>query len=171
MSPAFHRALARTLAFEGGTADSPIDRGGFTHRGITQHTYDAWRTRHGLPRRGVVFIEDDELDLIAYEEYWLPCQCDEYSEPLAAVVFDMAFNSGPGDAIRALQVAMHVHADGVLGPVTLAAARTADSRAPLRVLKARIGHLQEVIADDPVQVGNLEGWGGRLLDLAWSRGE
>lgn len=164
---AFERALQQTLGFEGGTSDSAIDRGGFTHRGITQNLYDRWRDAKKLARRGVVFIEDDEVRDIAREWFWTPCRCDALPDPLAVAVFDMAFNSGQSDAIRALQTALGVKADGVIGIVTVAAAQSADGEAVLRFLKARMAHIQEVIADDPPQVGNLEGWGNRLLDQAW----
>lgn len=158
-----------TLGFEGGTADSAIDRGGFTHRGVTQALYDRWRRAHDQPRQGVVFITDDEIQAIAREWFWKPCACDALPDALAIVVFDMAFNSGPSDAIRALQTAVGAKQDGLIGHDTLAKVAGADANAPLRFLKARGAHIQETIADDPPQVGNLEGWINRLLDQAWSR--
>lgn len=168
----FDLALKRTLGFEGGTSNSAIDRGGFTHRGITQKLYDWWRKKHGLALRGVVFVEDAEIVAIAEEVFWTPCRCGEIPPALALVTFDMAFNSGPSDAIVALQAAVGAHQDGDFGPQTLAAvhARGADPDVVLRFLMARGAHIQETIADDPPQLGNLEGWTNRLLtqlDQAW----
>lgn len=168
MSPGFERALAQTLGFEGGTADSAIDRGGFTHRGFTQKLYDKWRSSHGIPKQSVVFIADAEIMAIAKEYFWDPCRCDDLPAALAIAVFDMAFNSGEGDAIEALQTAVGAHVDGRIGPKTIAAAQRSDPLALLRFLKARAAHIQEVIADDPPQLGNLEGWTNRLLDQAWN---
>lgn len=163
----FDRALALTLGFEGGTSNSAIDRGGFTHHGFTQSLYNRYRRKHGLPAQGVVFISTAEEIAIAKEYFWEPCRCDELPPPLAIAVFDMAFNSGEGDAIVALQKAVGAHVDGEIGPKTIDAAKSADSDALLRFLKARGAHLQDTIADDPPQVGNLEGWINRLLDQAW----
>jgi lysozyme family protein len=164
----FDRALERTLGFEGGTSDSAIDRGGFTFRGITQGLYDRWRRRKGLTPNGVAFITDSEIRAIAREEFWDPCRCSDLPDRVAGVVFDFAFNSGPSDAIEALQRGLAVKVDGVVGEKTIAAARAAGDRAALLTLKGRMAHIQEVIADDPPQLGNLEGWGNRMLDLAWA---
>lgn len=165
MTP-FDEALERTLAFEGGTSDSPIDRGGFTHRGITQTLYDRWRAKHKLPRQGVVFVTDSEIMAIAREEFWDPCHCSDLPGPLAIVVFDMAFNSGPKNAVHALQKALGVKVDGDVGEKTIRAA-FATQGAVLRFLEQRMAFIQELIADDPPQLGNLEGWGIRLLRQAW----
>lgn len=167
---AFDIALERTLGFEGGTSDSPIDRGGFTHRGITQGLYDRWRRKHGLKLQGVIFITDDEIRAVATDFFWNPCRCDELPDVLAVAVFDMAFNSGESDAIEALQKACGAHVDGEIGPQTIAAAHRADSDALLRFLMARGAHIQDTIADDPPQLGNLEGWINRLLTQAWNGG-
>lgn len=168
MTTPFDRALERTLGFEGGTADSPIDRGGFTHRGVTQRLYDAWRRKHKLPPNGVVFITDSELRQLYREEFWDLCRCSDLPDRVAGVLFDMAVNSGPRNAVQALQSGLGVRADGVVGDKTIAAARAAGDRAALLLLKARMAFIQELIADDPPQLGNLEGWGNRMLDLAWA---
>lgn len=169
MNAPLERALLQLDRFEGGTSDSPIDRGGFTHRGITQKLYDRWRVSHGMPKRPVVLIDDGERRALLVEYFWAPCRCDELPADLAIAVFDMAVNSGQGDAIRCLQVAVGARQDGAIGPETIAAAHRAAPVAALRFLKARGAHIQEVIADDPPQLGNLEGWINRLLDQAWRR--
>lgn len=166
MTP-FDVAIERTLGFEGGTSNSAIDRGGFTHRGITQGLYDRWRRMKGLRSQPVVLIDDAEIRELALEWFWKPCQCDEMRPELALAVFDMAFNSGQDDAIRALQIAVGAKPDGKVGPKTIAAAKASDSMALLRFLKARGAHIQDTIGDDPAQLGNLEGWINRLLDQAW----
>jgi hypothetical protein len=125
-SAAFERALRQLDEFEGGTADSAIDRGGFTHRGITQRLYDRWRASHGQPKQAVVFVTDAEREALCFEYFWSPCRCPELPAELAIAVFDMAFNSGQEDAIRALQTAVGARVDGKLGPETIAAAHRAD---------------------------------------------
>ena len=66
----FERALEFTLRWEGGKVDDPHDHGGRTNRGITQRTYDGWRSDHDLPARDVYLLEEDELQDIYRTLYW-----------------------------------------------------------------------------------------------------
>jgi lysozyme family protein len=165
VSPAFLDALAKTLAHEGGLSDHPLDAGGRTNMGITQRTYDTYRRTSGESARAVDDMTDREMREIYHDNYWLPCHCDDLPPPLARAVFDMAVNSGPWNAKLTLQRALRVKADGVIGPVTVAAAKHASV---LPFLKKRAGFIQEIIADKPSQVAFLEGWINRLLDQAWN---
>ncbi len=122
----FHACLTKTLQFEGGYSDDPHDPGGPTMAGIIQRVYDAWRDRMGLPRRHVREIERRELDAIYLQNYWQAVHGDELPDGVDLAVFDFGVNSGPGRAIRALQIALGVKPDGHLGAVTLSAAHAAD---------------------------------------------
>lgn len=162
----FDAALAATLVFEGGYVNNPLDPGGATNRGITQRTYDAWRNAHSLAMQPVTGMTDDEERAIYLENYWMPCRCDDLPDALAAAVFDMAVNSGVWNAKLALQRAVSVQADGVIGPETLAAvAATPDVL--LRLLKQRAGLIAEIVIERPTQSAFLHGWINRLLEQAW----
>lgn len=168
---AFDRALEQTLEFEGeGFTDLASDRGGATYHGFTQRLYDGWRKKQGLPARGVKLITKAEERAIAMEEFWLPCKCDQLPDELAIAVFDMAFHSSARDAKSALQKALNVKRDGVIGPKTAAAAHAAGPVGVLYFLKARGAEMQEILLRDQSQAINLEGWINRLLDQAWSAG-
>jgi lysozyme family protein len=169
VSPAFEAALEFTLhpEIEGGLSDHPRDRGGRTNHGITQKTYDAYRTSTGQERRLVDLIEEREMRAIYHDDYWVPCNCDALAPALAAAVFDMAVNSGVWNAKIALQRAVHVRADGVVGPVTVAASK-ATPDVILRFLEKRMAYIQDVLFARPSQVEFLEGWGIRLLRQAWN---
>lgn len=168
---AFDKALAFTLSpdIEGGMSNHPLDRGGKTNRGVTQRAYDTWRTTTGRFRRSVDLIEDYEVRELYHDDYWTPCNCNALPEPVALAVFDMAVNSGTWNAKLTLQRAVHVRADGVIGPVTLAAVK-ATPDALLRLLERRGAYIQEVIYVTPTQVTFLEGWITRLLRQAWKGG-
>lgn len=168
---AFQLALAQTLVFEGSVfTDDPRDLGGATLRGVTQRTYDAWRATTGQSKRSVAFMGEDEMQAIYLANYWMPCNCDLLPAPLAGFVFDMAVNSGVWNAKLALQRVVRVRADGVIGPVTLAAiTKTPD--VARRYLKQRAALLQEILAEHPGQVAFLEGWIVRLIDLAATLGD
>lgn len=99
----FDRALAWVLRWEGGYSDHPDDPGGATNMGITQSTYDAWRSARGLPRRSVRDITRDEVAQIYRERYWQPTGCDGMPPALALMAFDCAVNQGPGKARELLE--------------------------------------------------------------------
>lgn len=125
-SPRFERALPTILRCEGGYVDNPNDPGGATNFGVIQRTYDAWRDAHGLPRRPVREIERDEVRAVYWQRYWLAARCDELPTGVDLAHFDAAVNTGTRRAAKLLQRALGVAVDGVIGPVTLAAARSRD---------------------------------------------
>ena len=167
VTPAFLRALAFTTSpeIEGGYSNHPQDRGGPTNHGITQRTYDNWRTTTGKEKRMVDLIDDYEVSAIYHDDYWVPCNCEQLPEPLSIAVFDMAVNSGTWNAKLTLQRALNVKADGIIGPVTLRAAK-ATPNVTLRFLEKRGAFIQEILYARPGQVAFLEGWIKRLLRLA-----
>jgi lysozyme family protein len=66
-------------------------------------------------------------------QYWGAIKGDDLPAGVDLAVFDYAVNSGPARAIKALQKAVHVPADGSLGMITINAAKMAD---PSDVAKA-----------------------------------
>lgn len=112
--------LTRIAADEGGVKDVG-DGKGVTHYGQTEE----WLKTYGLPipkspeqavSNWSVWLHIVKLDLIALPAY----------DALAHIVIDYAVHSGTSVAIKALQSAMRVNADGVLGPQTLAMLATAN---------------------------------------------
>lgn len=127
---AFADALAMVLAFEGGWSDDPFDPGGPTNKGITLAVYARERgvevDAASYPRlkSELRHIPDDLVARIYRERYWRPCRAPELPPPLALFHFDTAVNMGVGTAARLMQRALGVEADGEIGPITLAAARS-----------------------------------------------
>ena len=122
----YSRALALVLKWEGGFSNHPDDPGGATNRGITQAVYDAYRRRLGLSTRSVKLLADDAMRDIYRKQYWLAVHGDELPGGLDYAAFDFAVNSGPGRAIKYLQMVLGVTADGVIGQITLRAAEESD---------------------------------------------
>lgn len=100
---AFERALKFTLSWEGGYVDDPDDPGGATNQGVTQATYDAWRTRNALGTRPVKELEAEERDAIYRSGYWTPAGCDALRWPLSLIHFDTAVNMGVSRAQNLLE--------------------------------------------------------------------
>lgn len=120
-------SLDHVLVHEGGFVNHPKDPGGATNRGVTQAVYDGWRKAQGLAPRSVKLIVAGEVEAIYDAQYWDAVKADDLPGGIDYAVFDFAVNSGPSRAIRFLQSVLGVATDGVIGVVTLAAARAADA--------------------------------------------
>jgi lysozyme family protein len=85
---------------------------------------------------------------------------------LCWAVTDWAVNSGHLQPIRALQAAVGVGVDGVLGTVTLNSVAHNDvMRATLRVNMARIKFLCGLVVKTPADLKFLNGWITRVTSL------
>jgi lysozyme family protein len=162
----FDAALERTLKYEGGYVNNPLDSGGATNYGITQRSYDTFRATSGKPKQAVDLITDDEVRTIYHDDYWKPCNCDGLPDDIAAAVFDMAVNSGVWNAKIALQRAVRVQADGVVGENTIRAVN-ATQGVLLAFLKQRAHLIGEILISKPSQAAFAAGWISRLLDQAY----
>jgi lysozyme family protein len=117
----FDQAFDELLGHEGGFSDHPSDPGRGTMWGITrkvalQNGYEG--NMRLLPR--------EKAKDIYRRKYWNAVQADELPEVVRYTVFDAAVNSGPHQAICWLQRALDVGEDGVIGPMTMDAAKAAD---------------------------------------------
>lgn len=161
----FRQALPVVLGVEGGFVDNPNDRGGATNFGVTEAVYHDWLRSQGLPIRPVREITLEEAEQLYHLNYWLLAMCDALPWPVSLSVFDAAVNHGVGRAKRLLQEALCVKVDGIIGPVTLAAAEGADPRWLANdILWLRVALYRDISAD-PTQLGFLRGWLGRMLHL------
>lgn len=126
MNANFQAALAHVLKHEGGYSDHPSDPGGATNFGITHQVLAAYRGVERVSREDVKALTRSEAAAIYRARYWNTCRCDDLPPGLDLLVFDCAVNQGAGRAARFLQQAVQVHADGQIGPATLAAVQAAD---------------------------------------------
>jgi lysozyme family protein len=184
---AFEKAMTLTLGHEGGWYDGSDPRDpNPTMYGVTQKTYDAYRTEKKFfpPSRSVQLIEQHELQDI-YSQYWYGT-CDQVAEtcPLTAYcLFDIAINAGQGTARKLLQRSLDlaedgdigdIADDGKLGPQTYAALahyETVEHNAPnsdellcLWLLMERVRYYNTV-ADTPRLRPNLKNWIARTVDF------
>lgn len=126
MNASFPAALALVLKSEGGFTDNPADPGGATDDGITQATYDAYRTVQGLPLQSVRLITLDEAGAIYRHEFWDVLKDDALPAGVDYAMFDFAVNSGPPRAAKFLQHVLFLQTDGAVGPKTVDTASRAD---------------------------------------------
>ena len=149
------------LRHEGGYVEHPRDPGGATNLGITLQT---------LSRVRGYAVSTEELRNLTLEEateiyrrlYWSVIRADELPPGLDLALFDLAVNSGPSRAIMLLQKVLGLEADGLIGPITLEAARKIDLvEAIRRLTRERLGFLSR-LAIWPI-FGR--GWRRRVLDV------
>ena len=133
----FEIALAHVLEMEGGWSEDPYDPGGPTNRGLIISDLAAHQGRRvtsetypGL-KQELRTISDDVVREIYAVRYWRPASCPDFPAPLALFHFDAAVNHGLTGAARLLQRALDVHVDGVIGPITRAAAHRQATEAVL----------------------------------------
>jgi len=120
-------------------SDDVHDPGGKTMCGITQNEYDRHRKLHGLPLQDVRKITVQEGEDIYDQSYWLP-HSPLLPPGLDLCLFDASVNEGPFQAIKILQAALGIAADGQWGPQTDAAVKAiADVSAVIRAFTARRG--------------------------------
>ena len=123
---------------EGGYVNDPDDPGGATNHGVTIHTM----RRLGLDLNGDGRVTADDVRRlpraqaveIFIQHYFNAPRIAALPEVLQASVFDMYVNAG-SHAVKILQrlfnqMRIDVHVDGVIGPQTIDAARTAFEAAP-----------------------------------------
>lgn len=163
----FYDALYFTLSVEGGISRDPRDPGNAgglaTAHGVTQKTYDRWRQKKGFSTQTVTKITPCELETLYYEEYFLPSRSHLLPPKLAVALFDTAVHTGPGRAVKLLQRALGVLADGKLGALTLQATRSQPLQKLLtRFLKER-GDFYELLSQKKPSLERfLRGWRNRI---------
>ncbi len=162
------RVIEDILEREGGYVDHPADRGGPTNWGITQATLADWRAQP-VTAADVQALTRDEAKRIYWHRYVTgPGYLDAIDdEKLLAFVVDYAVHSGPGRATKALQRALDVTDDGVIGRETKRVlAASWGSPSVFRALMAdRLQHLARIALNDRSQLVFLNGWINRVVSF------
>lgn len=126
---AFHRSFEALIGHEGGYSTDPADRGNWTSGKIGVGELKGTKygiAAHEFPDLDIKGLTLAQAKQIYFDRYWKAVRGDELPEPIAFEAFDMAVNHGPTKAIELMQSALGVRSDGVIGPVTLAAAKKAE---------------------------------------------
>lgn len=164
----FDSILKNTLEHEGGYT---VDHAGPTNKGITQATFDKYRSDLGLPSKSVKDIRDDETYDVYRSDYYEKPNINKLPKNVAGVIFDFGVNSSPDRAIKTLQRTVGAEPDGDLGPQTLKAVDQfiADKGEPALVegvINKRQSFLSKLIKDKPAKYGKFEnGWNNRIQRL------
>lgn len=155
-----------------GPVTVPGDKGGLTHVGITHTAWRQYLRRRSLPLATPLASMSygqwcDVLGVL----FWDRCNADSIrSTRVAAAIVDWVWHSGSG-IIRHVQRLLDVRADGIIGPVTIAAINARDPVCLFTEIQERRIRYYRAIA--PVGSANhrfLRGWINRVNRLtghAW----
>jgi len=161
MKTNFEACLKYLLQHEGGFVNHPSDPGSMTNLGITKAVWEEW-TGHKVDEAAMRKLTVADVTPLYKRKYWDKVRGDELPSGVDYCVFDAAVNSGPGRAVKWLQEAVGVVADGALGPKTLAAVAAADDQATIDKYNAtRLKFLQAL----PTWAVFGRGWGIRVADV------
>jgi len=156
----FDEALEQVLKHEGGFSNHPEDPGGATMLGVTKRVWEAYIGRKVTVAQLRKLTSSDVAPLYK-RDYWDKCNCDALPSGLDFAVFDYAVNSGVSRSCRALQTAAGVTPDGVIGPVTVAAATRQGKTLISDLCASRLRFLQSL----PHWPTFGRGWSRRVADV------
>ena len=123
MDSNWNASLAIILKEEGGNDDDPRDPGGRTSRGIIQREWNVFRQTHSGRPADVWQASNDDVATIYHDQYWEP-YCDKLPDGVDLVFFNTSVNSGRQQAVKELQRALGIQADGMMGMLTFNALDT-----------------------------------------------
>ena len=150
----FDQAFDKLMGHEGGYANNPADPGGETMWGITQRV-----ARLNGYIGDMRELPIDKAKDIARREYWNAVNADQLPDAVRFDVFDAAYNSGPGQAIKWLQRAVYVDVDGKFGPATLMGVQ---NYAPGSIVARFNGHRLDFMNDLGNWANAGRGWSQRI---------
>ena len=135
----------------------PADRGGSTKFGLTQTTV--------TPMTGadIQTLTLEEACTIYHVLYVMRPGLDRLPPAIQPFLTDMALHSGPFIAIAGLQEVCDLTPDGVLNPMTIAAAYATSRLTDL--IKWRLLMLTRIVRRDPTQLPMLTTWTAHVLDF------
>lgn len=153
--------------WEGGYSNDPDDAGGCTMYGVTIKTYQKY---FGADKNcnDLRFITEAEWLHIFKKGYWDKIKADKISnQKIAELCVDMLWGSGPITAIKKIQAALGLKADGIVGPQTLKALNSEDSEAVFTQLWNMRKRWLETIAQRGNNKKFLKGWLNRLNSIRY----
>jgi type VI secretion system secreted protein VgrG len=168
--------LNKTLMYEGGYSNNPLDKGGETYRGITKKNFPWWKgwayvsAAKPSPGQYVLKAEPFVHDFY-YATFFEANRFHQLnSVKVATALFDYAVHGGY--SVKGLQAllnnkfAANLVDDGKIGPLTIEAINKAnESKLITAIMEWRKGYLKAVVKNDPTQKAFENGWNNRLLSL------
>jgi lysozyme family protein len=176
----FEICIAKTLDIEMGFVDNPNDAGGATNFGLSlrfmQRLSDTDKDGYAdgdIDRDGDVDIDDikkltlPNVHRILKAYFWDTLPVNEASVPLSIKwkLFDISVNCSPVQAIKMLQRALKVEADGVFGIKSWESLHTLSTDTVLAGLaEQQMKHYSACVVNRPANLTFLRGWTERAFE-------
>jgi lysozyme family protein len=161
----YSRCLDNVFKHEGGYQNDPNDTGNWTgcekgkgtnkgtNRGISACSY---------PNENIKGMTEERAGEIYHDDFWEPILGDDLPAGVDLCTFDGSVNSGKSRGVKWLQQAVGVTADGIVGPITVDAARAADDHSTIdRMCDLRLDFLRGLSTWDLYG----KGWTTRVEDV------
>jgi lysozyme family protein len=166
----FERCFAIVVGEEGGFGADPNDPGNWTGGAVGVGQCNG--TKYGISAASYPTLNIETLTLagaqqIYQKDYWSAAGCDQVEPGLAFLLFDAAVNNGVRQAVKFVQDAVGVTADGRFGPLTLQAVQQAIASDRIAVYRRAIARRINFMAQLPTWVTFGGGWSERLAGLAF----
>lgn len=131
--------LKRLFKHEGGYSRDPTDPGNWTGGRVGKGTNKG--TKYGIASNSYGYLDIKNLTLdqaatIYRDDFLVPIQSGRYRDGVAFQLLDFAVNSGPNRAIKKLQKAVGVKADGRIGPISIRAIKALKEHQVIMLLNA-----------------------------------
>lgn len=152
--------------WEGGYVNDPADRGGCTNMGVTLATYRRYINPKGTCADVKRMTHNDYAKVL--KQYWNRWKADEiHNQQIADLLVDWVYHSGAW-GIKIPQDILGVKADGIVGPLTIAAVNQQNPKEfHQKVWDRRKIFLENIVRANPIQKRFLNGWINRLNDYKW----
>lgn len=166
----FTDCLAFVLQAEGGYSDNPADPGNWT--GGIVGAGELRGTKSGIsaaayPKLDIRNLDEQQIEAIYRQDYFVPVCGDALPLPLAMVAFDGAVNAGVRRSIIWLQQSAGVVADGVPGNKTIS---TLNNGNAVALASDALARRLDFYACSPGWGTFGLGWARRILKLAQAIG-
>lgn len=154
-------ALNQVQLIEGGYSDDPRDPGGPTNHGVTLKFLK--QVRPGATLDDLKALTKDEARSLFREEFVMKPGIDRLPDRVQAEAIGLSINAGPSRAVKVLQAAAGVEADGKVGPKTIAAL---EKLSDAQVKAAVDDFYRDLVQRRPDLQPFLKGWLNRSAALA-----
>lgn len=163
----FSLYIPKLRKLEGGWSDDPCDPGGATMCGVTLNTYRCFYGQHRT-KEELRNISEGEWRHIM-KSYWDRCKADQIrNQSIAELFVDWHVNAG-ANAIRRVQRAFGLKADGIVGKATLGALNGENEKVVFdRVQSSRVSYYNKLVTTDPAKKKFLRGWLDRTYSFKFS---
>jgi lysozyme family protein len=164
--------LPVTLGYEGGVDLNEVGDSGISNFGVTQKAWDAYTTQNKIKGKGSVKdLKYGDVRDFAYNEYYKKPKLDTLPNKVSGVLFDYAYNSGAGRAVKTLQEIVETVPDGIIGKKTREAVdnyikENGEDTLISGILDNREAFLSDLLINNPEKYGKFaEGWANRMSSL------